>query len=401
MFIIVDLKKQSSETELQYIWRLCFAKDSGTLEKTWEELACIFNKELRSEDEEWTSSAYRKKYQQAKSFYDDVFSKMQGTEYSDNFKKEKRELEKLKIQYRDERNAWNKQNYIDARVSQKLDYLEEIIKQNSNYEIKADEVIDTNSDNDILLILSDLHIGETFKSYWGEYNTDIAADRLSQLCKEVIKIQKMHNSENIYISLQGDLISGAIHKTIQVSNRENVIEQIKIASDMISGFCFSLSHYFKNVIISGVSGNHTRIDKKDEAIHDERLDDLILWIIKGKLSNCSNIAIETNFIDTSISTINIRGKIYVGVHGDYDKFSKMGVGNLSMALGQIPYAILYGHLHTCAVDEYNGVKMIRGGSLAGSGDDYTIEQRLVGKPAQMICVCNTNGVIGYYPIELK
>ena len=35
-----------------------------------------------------------------------------------------RELERLKIQFRDERNAWQKQNYIDARIEQKLDLLE-------------------------------------------------------------------------------------------------------------------------------------------------------------------------------------------------------------------------------------------------------------------------------------
>ena len=50
---------------------------------------------------------------------------------------------------------------------------------------------------------------------------------------EVIAIQKVHNCENCYISLQGDMISGNIHKTIQVTNRENVIEQIKIASELI------------------------------------------------------------------------------------------------------------------------------------------------------------------------
>jgi hypothetical protein len=45
--------------------------------------------------------------------------------------------------------------------------------------------------------------------------------------------------------------------------------------------------------------------------------------------------------------------------------------------------------------------MIRGGSLAGSGDSYTIEKRLSGKASQMVCVCNKNGVVCYYPIELN
>ena len=72
-----------------------------------------------------------------------------------------------------------------------------------------------------------------------------------------------------------------------------------------------------------------------------------------------------------------------------------------MALGFVPYAITYGHLHVCSVDETNGVKMIRGGSLAGCGDSYTIEKRLTGRPSQMVCICTDRGVKAYYPIELK
>ena len=69
-------------------------------------------------------------------------------------------------------------------------------------------------------------------------------------------------------------------------------------------------------------------------------------------------------------------------------------------LGFVPYAVLYGHMHTCAVDEAGGIKMIRGGSLAGSGDSYTVEKRLNGKPSQMVCVCSTKGVEAYYAVEL-
>lgn len=70
-------------------------------------------------------------------------------------------------------------------------------------------------------------------------------------------------------------------------------------------------------------------------------------------------------------------------------------------IGYIPYAVLYGHLHTCALDEVNGVKMIRGGSLAGCGDQHTVEKRLTGKPSQMVCICTDKGVQAFYPIELK
>jgi hypothetical protein len=326
-----------------------------------------------------------------------------NTSYMDDLAEQRRELERAKIKFRDERNAWQKQNYRDARVESKLDLLEEKLSSIGKTEFENHDGVDINSDNDLLVILSDLHIGQTFSSMWGEYNTNIAKRRLAIYFGEIIKIAKRHNSENCYVSIQGDLISGSIHKSIAITNRENVIEQIKIASQLIASFCYDLSKHFKNIYITNVSGNHSRIDKKEDALHDERLDDLIKWATDILLQHVDNITVSDRMgnFDSGIALMNIRGKDYINVHGDYDSYTKNGVSNLIMMLGFIPYAITFGHMHTCAVDECNGVKMIRGGSLAGSGDSYTIEKRLSGKPSQMVCVCNEKGVEAYYTVELN
>ena len=393
----MDLKKQKNESELQYIWRLSLAKDSGTLDMTWDELADVFNENLKTD---YGSSAFRKKFQMAQHFYDDVFSKMDNSEITQELMKQKRELERLKIQYRDERNAWNKQNYSEARLEQKLDYLEQELKDMGK--INCPEFINMgiDSDHDMLVILSDFHIGQCFDSTWGKYNSDIAAKRIEQLEENVRKISHNHKCENLYVSIAGDLISGSIHKSIAITNREDVITQIKIASKLIISFCYNMSKYFKNVYITNVAGNHSRIDKKDDALHSERLDDLVGWVVSSSLQHINNIHFMNNRFDIGIAEMNIRGKQYVTVHGDYDRYSKSGVENLVMMIGYIPYAVLFGHLHVCSLDECNGVKMIRGGSLAGTGDQYTIEKRLYGRPSQMICICNDRGVECYYPIEL-
>ena len=393
----MNLKRQSNETELQYIWRLALAKDSGTLDMTWEELADIFNENL---DNNFGSSAYRKKFQQAKHFYDDVLSKIDSEDYTEELMKQKRELERLKIQFRDERNAWNRQNYSEARVEQKLDYLEEELKDMGKINFPEHDNVEINSDNDMLVILSDFHIGQCFDSAWGKYDSDIAAKRVEQLAENVRKIAYRHKSENLYVAISGDLISGSIHKSIAITNREDVITQIKIASKIIISFCYNMSKYFKNVYITNVAGNHSRIDKKDDALHSERLDDLVGWVVNSSLQHISNITFFNNRLDVGIAEMTIRGKKYVSVHGDYDKYSKSGVEGLVMMIGYIPYAVLFGHLHVCSLDECNGVKMIRGGSLAGAGDQYTIEKRLSGKPSQMICICSDHGVDCYYPVEL-
>lgn len=395
-----DFKKIEDENYYQYIWRLDSLVQSGKY-KNWKEITPFINAELFGDDESQyrDESAYRKAVKYARDFYEaNVFGI--EDEYFKKLQIEKRELEREKIKFRDERNAWNKQNYIDARVEEKLDLLEKELLSQGKVNFDIVDKANIASNNDVLVILSDFHIGQCFNSAWGEYNSDIAKRRLNQLLEEIVAIQKIHSSENCFISLQGDMLSGNIHKTVQVANRENVIEQIKMASELISSFCYEASKTFNNVYMSSVVGNHSRMDRKDDALHDERLDDIISWGVELSLKHIDNFHVLKNNYDSGIAEMNIRGKSYIAVHGDYDKYTNSGVSNLCMYLGFIPYAITYGHLHTCAVNEASGVKMIRGGSLAGSGDDYTIEKRLSGKPSQMVCVCNDKGVVCYYPVEL-
>lgn len=314
----------------------------------------------------------------------------------------KRDLERAKIQFRDERTAWNKQNAIDARVSQKLDYLEAVLREDGEvrYPVSSSTIAIDTSDRDLLVLVSDLHVGQAFDSNFGQYNTKLAHERMEKYAEEVIKIGNQNRCQHCYVSILGDLISGSIHKSIQVTNRENVIDQIKIASQLITDFIYSISDYFDTITISNVSGNHSRLERKEDALHDERLDDLIGWIVKNSLMHIDNVNFVQNNIDIGISSFNIRGLDYVSVHGDMDAYSSSGVSKLCMMIRKIPYAILYGHLHHCSVDETNGIKMIRGGSLAGAGDSYTIEKRLSGKPSQMVCVCSEKGIESYHIVEL-
>lgn len=326
-----------------------------------------------------------------------------NNDYLKEYQDMKRELERAKIQFRDERNAWNKQNYADTRIEETLDILDRKISTQGkiNFEVHDKPIVD--GDNDLICILSDLHIGQTFKSLWGEYNTDIAKERLNKYFNEILNIQNVHGSEKCHVLLQGDLISGSIHRTIQISNKENVIEQIKIAIELISSFCYELTKYFSHVYLYNVAGNHSRlIENKDNAVHNERLDDFIGWDVGRTLEHIDNFHVMSHRkLDIGIVDINVRDKSYISVHGDFDAFNKQGVLNLCSMLGFFPYACLYGHLHTPSYDEVNGVKMVRSGSLSGSGDDYTIEKRLCGDPCQTVLVCDNKGIRCTYNVVLN
>lgn len=394
------IERQENENERQFIWRLHKYVNNG--EMTWKELADIVNKEFRADEDEYRDeSAYRKPCQAAEQYYDAVFSHFVDDEYCKQIALQKRELEKAKVRFRDERIEYNKQNRLEAREEQKLDYLEEMLKDLGKKNFEVHDTVDIDSDNSLLVCLSDLHIGQTFENVFGRYDTGIAQARLNAYLDKILDIQRIHNSKNCYVALLGDMLSGNIHKSIQVTNRENVIEQIKIVSELIISFVYELSGHFENVFVQSTVGNHTRIDRKEDAIHDERLDDIIPWALNLSLSHIDNVHVLNRRLDSSISDMNIHGKTYILTHGDLDTFSKNGVANLSMFLGFIPYAVVMGHRHYCAYQEESGVKLVQSGSLAGSGDQYTIEKRLSGNASQMVCVCTDDGIICNYPIKLS
>ena len=356
---------------------------------------------------DYDESAHRKRVQNYLEGYSDAVREItanKAPEVLEEIVQAKRELEREKVKFRDERNAWNKQNYIAARVEQKLDYFEEVFTNTCKekyIESTSDETSYTiNSDNDLIICLSDLHIGATFDSAFGEFNSDIAKDRLNKYLLEILKIQARHNSANAYIVCVGDLVNGNIHKQIAVTNRENVIDQIKLVSTYITDFCYELTKYFENVSFISSSGNHSRIDKKEEALHNERLDDLISFIVETALSHIKNFKVLKDNYDTSLARFEVRGRVYYACHGDYDGFSKQGISNLIMMTREIPYCVISGHKHFPAFMNESGVIMIQSGCLCGSGDDYTIEKRLTGQASQTVCVCTQDGVQSLYPIML-
>lgn len=321
--------------------------------------------------------------------------------YLDEIRTEKQEIRKEKQRLFDERTALNKTLRENARIEEDLSKLEVLIKNNGTVTLPKVENIIDESDNDLFIALSDFHLGIKTDNYFGSYDSDIAAQRLSQYLNKIIKIKELHNSENAYVLLLGDLLNGEIHFTTQLENRENVTEQVQKTAELISAFVYELSKHFKCVYVNGVAGNHSRTSFKDQVLRGNRLDNLIPWYMKAKLSHIDNIKfIDDQNYDATIGCCTVRGKEYLMVHGDFDSFSEKGVSKLVMMLGFKPTAIFYGHLHRCSFDDITGVKIIRSGSFSGTSDDYTVSKRLSGQPSQIVCVVDSNGINACYPIQL-
>lgn len=396
----VDLKKQVNETNNQFIWRLASAKDNGELDYSWQQLADIFNAECGGDKQ--TESSYRKAYQYAKKFYDDVFCNFEDSDEINRINAAKEELFKERVKLTDERTSLNAKLRQQARHERSIDLLEDAIHNvcTNKYEaICVDQ--STRSGKDVICCLADIHYGMAFDNFVGKYDPDIANRRLNDYAKKVITIGKENSADNCYVTILGDCISGNIHKSIQVQNRENVVNQIMQCSEALSRFVYSLTMYYKNVYVNSVVGNHTRIDKKDDAIKDERLDSIITWYIQSSLSHLKNVYVTVkNDLDATVASFEVKGKKYVSVHGDYDDMSEKSVYKLCQWLGYNPDYIFYGHYHHPEMTYFGDICAMRCGCLSGSGDDYTIEKRLHGHAYQTVCVCDETGIVNFYPVRL-
>lgn len=404
-------KRLENETDLELLWRICSEKELNGW--TWDKIALEMNRLTGKEKGE---SGWRKKYASMKKVIEqnnnpefelkcdtnDLDKEYVINKELSDIDSEIRRLNIAKIQYQDERNAWNKQNYNTARAVQKLDYLEEQLKSLGKINFEEHSIPIVAGKNEMIVLLSDWHIGQCFKSFMGEYNSDIAKERLSKFLDSVKENVELYKVNKIHVVSIGDMISGNIHNSIQVTNRENVIKQIKLATEYMTSFIYECTKLVNNVQFYNVSGNHSRLSKKEDAIHDERLDDLIGWAVNLSLSHIDNFHyMNHRNIDTGIVEMDICNNFYIAVHGDFDPSNKSGASDLSMVLGFTPTAIFRGHYHTESYNNYNGVKIIQGGSLAGSGDQYTVEKRLYGKPSQTLCICNNKGIKVHVPVELS
>lgn len=386
----ISAHQKFTQSELREIFDVCSRKE---LTGDWNKIRDILNARLKKN---YNESTYRKRfcaYVEMKNACKEIDPDFTGD--TTDVMVQKRELERAKIQFRDERNAWQRQNYNSARVEQKLDYLEKVITESNPTDLQI-ALRENNAKKTAIITCSDWHIGECFDNEWGCYNSDIARERITEYASKAIQRCILEGVSNVIISGLGDLVSGAIHKSIAVTNRENVIEQIMLASELMLGFVKAFVDKGFVVTFTNICGNHSRIDVKNDAIKDERMDNLIGWFVSTHLASYPNFKyIKPQ--DTTLAEVNG----FWFVHGDNDNFGKSGLSSLVLAKGYKPAGIFMGHLHSFAVDDCYDVKICRGGSLCGSGNDYTIEKRLKGKPTQLMAIAEDGEVCQFYNIILN
>lgn len=309
---------------------------------------------------------------------------------------EKQEIRKEKQKLFDERTALNKILREQGRIESMFDIVKRTI--NEYQSIKFDYVPHKtqDSDNDLIIHLTDVHCGVDIISKFNIFNIDILKQRLQNYLNEILDIQNTYKSQNAYVVLGGDMIQGLIHLNSRIEAKENVVTQIMKVTDLVSNFVYELSKVFQYVEVHTTAGNHSRSTaNKEETTRGDNFDLLIPFACKKDLKNIENVKFVDNELECDIATFKVRGHMVYATHGDKDT-AKNVVYHMTQfarkAKLPLPDMCYLGHRHTNGLTTVDDVKVIESGCVDGM-DSYSIDKRLVGTPEQTVTVVTEKKMI--------
>lgn len=357
----------------------------------WPDIAELVNSEFRDDDSEYRSeAAYRKPYQQAKRFYEaGVFDSLSHDKYLGEIRAAQQEVRKEKQRLFDERTALNRLLREQSRKESMVDVVRKAIEEFRSPKFEYTPHIVTDSDNDLIIHLTDIHCGMDIDNAFNRYDADVLNERLKCFLDEIHEIRDLYSAQNAYLILGGDLIHGLIHVNSRIESKENVIVQIMTVTDAISNFIYELSRMFNFVEVHTTAGNHSRSSgNKEEVPHGENFDLLVPYACQKDLKNVENVAFAANYLDYDIATFSVRGHTVYATHGDKDN-TKSVVYNMTKFARKaglpLPDMCYLGHRHANGLTTVDDVKVIESGCVDGM-DTYAMDIRAVGSPEQTVTV---------------
>ncbi len=310
------------------------------------------------------------------------------------------ELKKERIKLSDERAALNRKLRKEARKEDFHDLAIEcanIISKENPIDISYKD-IDYSVEKSALLTMSDFHFGFGINEFNNHYNVEIFEERFEKLLNKTIEYIQKNEVSKIYVLGLGDYLSGVIHTTVRVENRENIVNQVIKMSEYLVLFLTELSKYVE-VFYYDVSDNHGRIFEKDENGNEDNFSLFVKWYLEARFNGSQRIHVCQNEISSEIGTVEIYGRNYAFTHGHRDKIGDI-VQNLSLMTKKFYDAIFIGHCHHYEANETHGTYIFMSGTLSGT-DEYANNLRKTSNPSQNLYILNEKeGIECQYIIKL-
>ena len=302
---------------------------------------------------------------------------------------EKREIQKALREFNKE-----KRDLIDEGL-----FIKEVRTEIYNVlsDVKWNEVLNhtflpvTRSRNSsrMVLMLSDWHIGALVDIEGNKYNFDIAKERLDTIIDNAIQEATDNGVYRIDVVYCGDILEHAYMRDAQAYTAEfPVAKQMALGGRLMIKALYRLSQKFFTVY-RGFAGNHDRFNKDKNGNIDGDTGMVVvnemvqLFVEQADIENL----VYTECQDYSARLINVNGRNFKFVHGDFEKandFKKLAKHSMN---DNIKYDLIgYGHFHHFMVLEIGQEKYeVRCGSLKGS-DEYSEKNGFASVPSQVAII---------------
>lgn len=393
-----ELKRKENETKLQYFKRITDHRKELDIDYAEWSNAILGEERYGSENSRKMFYMVEKLLKQID---EEQVNSISDNEILKEIEEKTKELEIMKIQYRDMRREYNKYLRDDARWRNILDIVSEGIKNIKTMKqlVRYDNICKISSNNEAVLICSDWHTGAKFNNVFGQYNYEIEKKRVNELLSKTIEYCKTNDVKTLHLELLGDMLSGAIHISSKVEAEEDVISQLMFLMNLLEDFINELSNNIEEVKVYTSIGNHSRIFDFDKNQEGENFERLIPFYLSKRFEGVSNIHImKENNVDDHITLFEVKGMNIIGVHGDLDKPNKV-VDNMIKMLKVIPEEFHIGHFHSDFEKTEYDIELCVNGSLQGT-DSYAKRIRKTGKPMQKLRIYNDEGCLMEYKIKL-
>ena len=261
---------------------------------------------------------------------------------------------------------------------------EKLKKQKIKHKASDDE-------KNMVLLLSDLHFGETIYDRDGVlvYNTEIARDRMEETTLKIIEALQKESIDKITILGLGDMVDGdMIYRNhlfrIEKPAIEQVQDVVKSISEMIKTFIAN------NIVVEmyNVRGNHgiTNYQNIEEDNWDSIVYDMLELVFMDNdsvfINNFKGAEGVTKVGDTQI-LLTHSGDLGAQIKTASGLRQFRGLcGKHRLVDGDM---IVIGHLHEFGIETDQGKFLIRNGSIADSSE-YAFKLNLYSEPMQTLMI---------------
>jgi len=313
-------------------------------------------------------------------------------------------------------NRWTEENKMkEIKSDKKIDVSGLIIETLKNelsdiqpYKASIQSKVDVKGDT-LVIQLSDFHAGKIVTDQEGRtvYDEEIFRTRVNVLCEQILKLLDNNISKgvpikDVVILSTGDQANGEnIYATQAYEQELAPPKQVMLVVDVITKLITALLARKLAVTFYGVRGNHGRTGKDTDVTSNW---DLQIYLILDFWSRLvlKNPKLQIKFAETEHMVLDIRGHNYLIRHICPEQCdSPAGRAKINeWARRHKAEAVVYGHWHHFGMNDVDGVRVFRGGSIVG-GDSLSESMAKHSEPIQLVWGVNEQRVSTFfYAVDL-